>query len=61
MASGDEERPEKCPVFGILKRKGRIYTPVLSNTKAKTLPEIMQDRIVPDSIVYTDTDRSYIL
>lgn len=49
----------KVPVFGILKRGGRVYTKVIPNTKAKTLMGIMQDRIIPDSIVYTDTYRSY--
>ena len=49
----------KVPVFGLLKRGGRVYTKVIPDTKAKTLMGIMQDRIVPDSIVYTDTYRSY--
>ena len=49
----------KVPVFGILKRGGRVYTKVIPDTKAKTLMGIMQDRIIPDSIVYTDTYRSY--
>jgi transposase-like protein len=43
----------KVPVFGILKRGGRVYTQVIPDTKAKTLLGIMQDRIVPVSIVYT--------
>ena len=47
------------PVFGILKRGGRVYTQVIPDTKANTLLGIMQDRIAPDSIVYSDTDRSY--
>lgn len=49
----------KVPVFGILQRGGRVYTQVIPNTKAQTLLGIIQDRIVPDSIVYTDTYRSY--
>ena len=49
----------KVPVFGILKRGGRVYTKVIPDTKAKTLMGIMQARIIPDSIVYTDTYRSY--
>ena len=49
----------KVPVFGILKRGGGVDTQVIPDTKAKTLLGIMQDRIVPDSIVYTDTYRSY--
>jgi transposase len=49
----------KCQCFGLLKRGGRVYTKAPPDTKAKTLMGIMQDRIVPDSIVYTDTYRSY--
>ena len=49
----------KVPVCGILKRSGRGYTKVIPATKAKTLRGIMQDQIVPDSIVYTDAYRSY--
>jgi transposase len=49
----------KVPVFGILKGGGRVYTQVIPNTKAQMLLGIMQNRIVPDSIVYTDTYRSY--
>ncbi len=50
---------EKVPVFGLLKRGGRVYTQGIPNTKAQTLKGIMQDRIMPDSIVYTDTYSSY--
>jgi len=49
----------KVSVFGILKRGGRVHTKVIPDTKAKTLLGIMQELIVPDSIVYTDTSRSY--
>jgi len=49
----------KVPVFGILKRGGRVYTKVILNAKATTLLPIMQRRIVPDSIVYSDCLPSY--
>ena len=49
----------KVPVFGILKRRGKLYTKVIADTKAKTLMGIMQKQIKPDSIVYTDHYRSY--
>ena len=49
----------KVPVFGILKRGGKVYTKVITDTKAKTLMGIMQKQIKPDSIVYTDHYRSY--
>jgi transposase len=49
----------KVPVFGLLKRKGRVYTMVINDTKAATLMPIINRKVVPDSIVYTDTYRSY--
>ena len=49
----------KVPVFGILNRGGKVYTKVITDTKAKTLMGIMQKQIKPDSIVYTDHYRSY--
>jgi transposase len=49
----------KVPVFGLLKRGGRVYSKAISDTRGKTLMGIMQDRIVPDSIVYTDAYHSY--
>ena len=49
----------KVPVFGLLKRKGKVYTTVINDTKSATLIPIINKKIVPDSIVYTDTYRSY--
>ena len=49
----------KVPVFGILKRGSRVYTKVIPDTRSTTLMRIMEDKIVPDSIVYTDSYRSY--
>jgi transposase len=49
----------KVPVFGLLKRKGKVYTKVITDAKSKTLMPIIHQKIVPDSIVYTDTFRSY--
>jgi transposase len=49
----------KVPVFGLLKRGGRVYTVPLNDTKAKTLMPILRGKIRPDSIVYTDSYRSY--
>ena len=44
----------KVPVFGILKRGGRVYTQVIPDAKGKTLMPIIRDKIKPDSIVYSD-------
>jgi transposase len=49
----------KVVVFGILKRGGKVYTKVISDTKTKTLMPIIRQKIAPDSIVYTDCYRSY--
>ena len=49
----------KVPVFGILKRGGKVYTQVIENAKAKMLLPIIKQRVIPDSIVYSDTFKSY--
>jgi transposase len=49
----------KRPVFGLLKRGGKVYAVVIANAKATTLPPILKERIVPDSIVYRDSLPSY--
>jgi len=49
----------KVPIFGILKRKGRVYTKVISDTKTKMLLPIIEAKICPDFIVYTDSYSSY--
>jgi transposase len=49
----------KVPVFGILKRGGKVYTQIIGNTRTNTLMPIIRRKIKPDSIVYTDSYRSY--
>jgi transposase len=49
----------KVAVFGILKRGGKVYTLVVSDTKTSTLMPIITEKIAPDSLVYTDSYRSY--
>ena len=49
----------KVPVFGILQRGGRVFTQIIPNAKRKTLLPIMAERILPDSIVYSDALPSY--
>ena len=49
----------KVPVFGLLKRGGRVYTLPNPNANVKTLMPILKSRVVPDSIVYTDSFPSY--
>jgi transposase len=49
----------KVPVFGLLKRGGKVYAKMIGDVKGATLQAIMEEKIVPDSIVYTDTFSSY--
>ena len=49
----------KVIVFGILKRDDRVFTKVVADTKANTLMPIILNKIAPDSVVYTDSYRSY--
>ena len=49
----------KIAVFGILKRGGKVYTQIIPDAKSETLMPIIQHKIRPDSIVYTDCYRSY--
>lgn len=49
----------KVPVFGLLKRGGKVFTKIIPNAKATTLMPIMQEKILPDSVVYTDSLPSY--
>lgn len=49
----------KVPVFGILKRSGKVYTIPIEDIRSATLMPIIRQKVVPDSIVYTDGLRSY--
>ena len=49
----------KVPVFGLLKRNSKVYAVVIPDAKASTLLPIIREKVQPDSIVYSDTFRSY--
>ena len=49
----------KIAVFGLLKRGGKVYTAIIPNAKTETLLPIIKERVQPDSVVYTDTFKSY--
>lgn len=49
----------KVVVFGLLKRGGSVYTKVVMDTKSSTLMPIIKGKVAPDSVVYTDSYRSY--
>jgi transposase len=49
----------KVPVFGLLKRGGRVYTKIISDASVSTLIPIIESKVVPDSIVYSDSWKGY--
>ena len=49
----------KVPVFGLLKRGGRVYTKIILDVRSKTLMPIIKREVVPDSIVYSDGWKGY--
>jgi transposase len=49
----------KVPVFGLLKRGGKVYVLPIPNAKTETLMPIIRRKILPDSVVYTDGLPSY--
>lgn len=49
----------KVPVFGLLKRNGKVFTVMIPDAKTKTLMPIIRHKIKPDSIVYSDCWRAY--
>lgn len=49
----------KVAVFGLLKRGERVYAVVIPDERRGTLLPIIRQKVKPDSIVYTDTFKSY--
>ena len=49
----------KIPVFGLLKRNGKVYTQIVPDVSRNTLMKIIKSRVVTNSKVYTDSWRSY--
>ena len=45
----------KVPVFGLLKRHGKVFTAIIMATRRTTLLPIIRDRVKPQSVVYTDS------
>ena len=50
---------DKVAVFGLLKRGGKVFTAIVPNARTETLLPIIEERVTPDSIVYTDTFKAY--
>jgi len=49
----------KVPVFGLLKRGGKVYTKIIPDASSATLMPIIKEKVKPDSIVYSDCWRGY--
>lgn len=49
----------KVPVFGLLKRGGKVYVVVIPNARTDTLFPIIRDKVRPDAIVYADSFGAY--
>jgi len=49
----------KVPVFGLLKRGGRVYTKIIPDARSATLIPIIERKVIPDSIVYSDCWTGY--
>ena len=49
----------KIPVFGLLKRGGKVYTKIIPDASSATLMPIIERKVVPDSIVYSDGWKGY--
>ena len=49
----------KQPVFGILKRNGRVYTEIIPNCTSEVLNAIIRGKIDTSATIYSDGWRSY--
>ena len=49
----------KQPVFGLLKRNGRVYTEIIPNCKKPILQAIIKGKIDKSAVIYSDGWRGY--
>ena len=49
----------KTPVFGILERRGKVYTEIVPDCAKRTLQRIIRGKVEPDSIIHSDHWRGY--
>ncbi len=49
----------KVPVFGMLERGGRVYTKIIPDASSSTLIPIIERKVIPDSVVYSDSWKAY--
>lgn len=49
----------KTPVFGLLKRNGKVYTEIVSNCSKASLQAIIRGRVAPEVAIHSDGWRGY--
>ena len=49
----------KIPVFGILKRNGKVYTQIVPDVSSRTLKTIVKHKVREGSTIFSDSWRSY--
>jgi len=49
----------KTIVFGLIKRKDRVFTQIVKNCSAGELIPIIQNKVLTDSVIYTDGFKTY--
>ena len=49
----------KTPVFGLLKRNGKVYTQVVKNCSVSELIPIIEELADKESVIYSDGFKSY--
>lgn len=50
---------KKQPVFGIVKRNGKVYTEIVPNCKKQTLQAIIKGKVDLSTVIYSDGWRGY--
>ena len=48
------DNDEKTPVLGMVERGGRVIAQVTPNVKAETVFPIIEEKVLPESVVFTD-------
>jgi transposase len=49
----------KTPVFGLLKRRGKVYTEIVPDCSKATLQAIIRGRVSPEAVINSDGWRGY--
>ncbi len=49
----------KIVVFGMLKRRSKVYTQIVSNASRIALKQVIEERIEPESTIYSDGWKAY--